>query len=107
MHVPLMPYILGRDPPIQRHKTEYMSVPLGPTSRWGFSPILDWARGPAPGQVSFQTPRWVPGSLDGRASPSVGQLLVMVLMVVVPRALQMTLLEMMALLKLATIVVYL
>nr|POE96101.1 hypothetical protein CFP56_23473 [Quercus suber] len=30
MSVPLAPYIPGRDPPIQRHETEYMLVPLGP-----------------------------------------------------------------------------
>ena len=32
MSLPSAPLIPGRDPPIKRHETEYMSVPLGPPS---------------------------------------------------------------------------
>ena len=63
MSVPPAPYIPGRDPPIRRHETEYMPVPLGLAGRWGFTPISDWAQGPIPGQASFQTPGCVLGSL--------------------------------------------
>ena len=41
MHVPPTPYILGRDPPIWRHETEYMPLPLDPTSGWGFALVSD------------------------------------------------------------------
>jgi len=37
MHVPPVPYILGRDPSFRRHETEYMLVPPGPTGRWGYA----------------------------------------------------------------------
>lgn len=69
--MPLAPYISSRGPPIRRHEIEYMLVPLGLASKWRFSPVLDWARGPALGQTSFQTPRWVPSSLAGQVDPSV------------------------------------
>ena len=65
MSVPLAPLILGKDPPIRRHETEYMPVPLGPTSRLGFDLVLDWARGLALGQASFQALGWVPSFLVG------------------------------------------
>nr|POE57648.1 hypothetical protein CFP56_61554 [Quercus suber] len=71
IHVPLAPYISSRGPPIRRHKIEYILVPPGLASKWRFSPILDWARGPTLGQTSFQTPRWVPSSLAGQVDPFV------------------------------------
>ena len=69
MSVPLAPYIPGSDPPIRRHKTEYMPVPLGLVGGWGFAPISDWAEGLAPGKASFETPKWIPSSSTGRVNP--------------------------------------
>ena len=42
MFMPPMPYILGRDPPTQRHKTEYMPVPSGPIGGCRFAPVSNW-----------------------------------------------------------------
>ena len=72
MLVPTTPYIPSKDPPIKRHETEYMPVPPSPTSGWEFAPILDWVRGPIPGQASFQTLGWVPGSSTRQADSSSG-----------------------------------
>lgn len=65
MSMPLVPFILGKDSLIRGHEIEYMIVPLGLTDGWGFALILDWAWGLTFEQASFQTPRWVLGSLAG------------------------------------------
>ena len=49
MHVPLAPYIPGKDPSIRRHELEYMPIPLGLAGGWGFALVSNWALGPASG----------------------------------------------------------
>ena len=69
MLVPLAPHILGRDPPICQHESEYMPIPLGPASIQGQAPLNDWARGPIQNQTPFQAAEYALGSSADQAIP--------------------------------------
>ena len=64
MPVPSAPHILGRDPPIHQHKSEYMPAPPKLAYSQGYATFDDWARGPISGYVLR--------SLADRADPSIG-----------------------------------